>query len=61
MKKRNFIAEFKRESAQLIVNQKYKVAYAAEDMELGISTKTIWDRKRADGCPGKTPKRTPIT
>ncbi|KYR48474.1 transposase [Escherichia coli] len=29
MKKRNFSAEFKRESAQLVVDQKYTVADAA--------------------------------
>ena len=35
MKKRNFSAEFKRESAQLVVDQKYTVADAAKAMELG--------------------------
>ncbi len=30
MKKRNFSAEFKRESAQLVVDQNYTVADAAE-------------------------------
>ncbi len=32
MKKRNFSAEFKRESAQLVVDQKYTVADAAKAM-----------------------------
>ncbi|EEQ1713243.1 TPA: transposase [Escherichia coli] len=31
MKKRNFSAEFKRESAQLVVDQNYTVADAAGD------------------------------
>ncbi len=33
MKKRNFSAEFKRESAQLVVDQKYTVADAAKAQE----------------------------
>ena len=33
MKKRNFSAEFKRESAQLVVDQNYTVADAASAME----------------------------
>ncbi len=38
MKKRNFSAEFKRESAQLVVDQKYTVADAAKAMDVGLST-----------------------
>ncbi len=37
MKKRNFSAEFKRESAQLVVDQKYTVADAAKAMDVGLS------------------------
>ncbi|WP_256994895.1 transposase, partial [Escherichia coli] len=43
MKKRNFSAEFKRESAQLVVDQNYTVADAASAMDVGLlkwSTKT---------------------
>ncbi|MHA6497330.1 transposase, partial [Escherichia coli] len=40
MKKRNFSAEFKRESAQLVVDQKYTVADAAKAMDVGLSTMT---------------------
>ena len=36
MKKRNFSAEFKRESAQLVVDQKYTVADAAKAMDVGL-------------------------
>ncbi|WP_140398647.1 transposase, partial [Escherichia coli] len=38
MKKRNFSAEFKRESAQLVVDQNYTVADAAKAMDIGLST-----------------------
>ncbi|STL57955.1 IS911 protein [Escherichia coli] len=42
MKKRNFSAEFKRESAQLVVDQNYTVADAAKAMDVGLSTMTRW-------------------
>ena len=38
MKKRNFSAEFKRESAQLVLDQNYTVAAAASAMDVGLST-----------------------
>ncbi|EEY8019957.1 transposase, partial [Escherichia coli] len=34
--KRNFSAEFKRESAQLVVDQNYTVADAAKAMDVGL-------------------------
>ena len=37
MKKRNFSAEFKRESAQLVVDQNYTVADAAKAMDVGLA------------------------
>ncbi len=40
--KRNFSAEFKRESAQLVVNQNYTEANAAKAMDVGLSTMTRW-------------------
>ncbi len=40
MKKRNFSAEFKRESTQLVVNQNYTVADTAKAMDVGLSTMT---------------------
>ena len=57
MKKRNFSAEFRRESAQLVVDQHYTVADAANAMDVGLSTMTRWVNERA----GKTPKASPIT
>lgn len=42
MKKRNFSAEFRHESAQLVVDQHYTVADAANAMNVGLSTMTRW-------------------
>ncbi|WP_252400088.1 transposase, partial [Escherichia coli] len=61
MKKRNFSAEFKRESAQLIVDQKYTVADAAKAMDVGLSTMTRWVKQLRDERQGKTPNASPIT
>ncbi len=60
MKKRNFSAEFKRESAQLVVDQKYTVADAAKAMDVGLSTMTRWVKQLRDER-GETPKASPIT
>ncbi len=61
MKKRNFSAEFKRESAQLVVDLKYTVADAAKAMDVGLSTMTRWVKQLRDERQGKTPKASPIT
>ncbi|WP_249399655.1 helix-turn-helix domain-containing protein, partial [Escherichia coli] len=61
MKKRNFSAEFKSESAQLVVDQKYTVADAAKAMDVGLSTMTRWVKQLRDERQGKTPKASPIT
>ncbi|WP_411909171.1 IS3 family transposase [Escherichia coli] len=61
MKKRNFSAEFKRESAQLVVDQKYTVADAAKAMDVGLSTMTRWVKQLRDERQCKTPKASPIT
>ncbi|MCP3456874.1 transposase, partial [Escherichia coli] len=45
MKKRNFSAEFKRESAQLVVDQNYTVADAAKAMNVGSYTLGAWVRQ----------------
>ena len=60
MKKRNFSAEFKRESAQLVVDQKYTVADAAKAMDVGLSTMTRWVKQLRDERQGKTPKQIEI-
>ena len=61
MKKRNFSAEFRRESAQLVVDQNYTVADAANAMNVGLSTMTRWVKQLRDERAGKTPKASPIT
>ncbi len=61
MKKRNFSAEFKRESAQLVVDQNYTVADTAKAMNIGLSTMTRWVTQLWDERAGKTPKASPIT
>ena len=61
MKKRNFSAEFKRESAQLVVDQKYTVADAAKAMDVGLSTMARWVKLLRDELRDKTPKASPMT
>ena len=61
MKKRNFSAEFRRESAQLVVDQNYTVADAAKAMSVGLSILTRWVKQLRDEQAGKTPKASPIT
>ncbi len=46
MKKRNFSAEFKRESAQLVLDQNYTAAASA--MDVGLSTMTRWVKQLRD-------------
>ena len=61
MKKRNFSAEFKRESAQLVVDQNYTVADAAKAMDVGLSTMARWVKLLRDELRDKTPKASPMT
>ncbi|WP_236445046.1 IS3 family transposase, partial [Escherichia coli] len=56
-----FSAEFKRESAQLVVDQNYTVADAAKAMDVGLSTMTRWVKQLRDERQGKIPKASPIT
>lgn len=50
--KRNFSAEFKRESAQLVLDQSYTVAAAASAMDVGLSTMTRWVKQLRDERQG---------
>lgn len=61
MKKRNFSPEFKRKSAQLVLDQNYTVAAAASSMDVGLSTITRWVKQLRDERQGKIPKASPIT
>ena len=56
MKRRNFSPEFKRESAQLVVDQNYTVSDAAKAMDVGLSTMTEWFTQLRDERQGKRQK-----
>ena len=56
MKRRNFSPEFKRESAQLVVDQNYTVSHAAKAMDVGLSTMTEWFKQLRDERQGKRQK-----
>ena len=56
MKRRNFSPEFKRESAQLVVDQNYTVSDAAKAMDVGRSTMTEWFKQLRDERQGKRQK-----
>ncbi|STL09941.1 transposase [Escherichia coli] len=58
---KKFSAEFKRESAQLVVDQNYTVADVAKAMDVGLSTMTRWVKQLRDERQGKTPKASPTT
>lgn len=56
MKRRNFSPEFKRESAQLVVDQNYTVSDAAKAMDVGLFTMTEWFKQLRDERQGKRQK-----
>lgn len=56
MKRRNFSPEFKRESAQLVVDHNYTVSDAAKAMDVGLSTMTEWFKQLRDERQGKRQK-----
>ncbi|OES24277.1 transposase family protein [Alteromonas macleodii] len=59
-KRPNFSPEFRLESAQLVVDQGYKVREAAEAMGVGKSTMDKWVRQLRAERKGETPKATPL-
>lgn len=56
MKKWNFSAEFRRESALLVVEKNYTVADAVNAMNVGLSSMTRWVKQLRDEYASKTPK-----
>ncbi len=56
---KNFSAEFKREFAQLVLDQNDIVAAAASAMDVGLSTMTRWVKQLRDERQGKIPKASP--
>lgn len=64
MKKRTrrlFSAEFKLESAQLVLDQNYSIVEAAQAMNVGKSTIDKWVRQLREERQGKQPKASPIS
>ncbi|OCH69345.1 transposase, partial [Vibrio diabolicus] len=56
-----FSAEFKLESAQLVLDQNYSVVEAAQAMNVGKSTMDKWVRQLREERQGKSPKASPMT
>ncbi len=59
--RRLFSAEFKLESAQLVLDQNYSIIEAAQAMNVGKSTMDKWVRQLREERQGKQPKASPIT
>lgn len=59
MRRRSFSAEFKRESAQVVVDQNYTIADAANAMNVGLSSMTRWVKQLRDERQAKRRKRRP--
>ncbi|ACJ28938.1 ISSwp4, transposase OrfA [Shewanella piezotolerans WP3] len=59
--RRLFSAEFKLESAQLVLDQNYSIVEAAQAMNVGKSTMDKWVRQLREERQGKQPKASPIS
>ncbi len=59
--RRLFSAEFKLESAQLVLAQNYSIVEAAQAMNVGKSTMDRWVRQLREERQGKQPKASPIS
>jgi len=59
--RRTFSAEFRLESAQLVVDQGYTAVEAAEAMGVGLSTMNKWVKQLREERKGKTPKASALT
>lgn len=56
-----FSLEFRLECAQLVVDQGYSIAKAAQAMNVGKSTMDKWVRQLREERAGVRPKATPMT
>lgn len=61
MGRRQFTLEFKRECAELVIKQGYKIADAAEAMNIGLSTLQRWVSQYKQENIGITPKAKAMT
>ncbi|MDD1830274.1 transposase, partial [Photobacterium sp. ZSDE20] len=59
--RRTFSPEFKLEAAQLVIDQGYSVAEAAQAMNVGKSTMDKWVRQLKEEQQGVSPKASPMT
>lgn len=59
--RRIFSAEFKLESAQLVIDQNYSIIEAAQAMNVGKSTMDKWVRQLKEERKGIKPKASPMT
>ena len=59
--RRLFSAEFKLESAQLVLDQNDSIVEAAQAMNVGKSTMDKWVRQLRQERQGKQPKASPMT
>jgi transposase len=59
--RRIFSAEFKLESAQLVLDQNYSIIEAAQAMNVGKSTMDKWVRQLKEERKGIKPKASPMT
>ncbi|GIU43759.1 transposase [Shewanella algidipiscicola] len=59
--RRLFSAEFKLESAQLMLDQNYSIVEASQAMNVGKSTMDKWVRQLREDRQGKQPKASPIS
>ena len=59
--RRLFSAEFKLESAQLVLDQNDSIVEAAQAMNVGKQTMDKWVRQLRQERQGKQPKASPIT
>ena len=60
-KRRTFSAEFKLESAQLVLDQHYSIREAATAVGVGLSTMDRWVRQLRQERNGQTPKASAMT
>lgn len=59
--RKNHTAEFRLESAQLVVDEGYTVSKAAEAMGVGKSTMTGWVKQLREERRGISPSASPMT
>lgn len=57
----NFSVEYRRECAELVLDQGHSIPEAAKAMGIGLSTLSRWVKQLREERQGVTPKSTPMT